>query len=69
MVVAGVCAPVKGRLQTKATQSVAESAMKETWISLPPVVECGREASRPAKVATWRAFEVPWGHVSSLAIM
>jgi hypothetical protein len=59
---ARICESVPRQLQQEAAQSVAESAEEAIWLFSPRVVEFGGEASRPAKVATLRAFKVPWGH-------
>jgi hypothetical protein len=46
--------------QGMATHSVVASAVKVISSFSLTVVSWGGEASKPAKVATWRAFEVPW---------
>ena len=51
--------------QVKAAETWPEAVLRFS----PVVVYSYLQVFSPARVATWRALEVPWGHVSPLAIM
>jgi hypothetical protein len=48
---------------------VANSLVGAAWPFSSAVVWFGQKSSGPARMATWRAFEVAWVHMSPLTIM
>ncbi len=49
-------------------KSAANCLVGAAWPFPQAVLQWFWESSSPARVATWCAFEVPWGHVSPLIV-